>query len=263
MTCLLTSDQLKKKPPQTSLPCVLLWGIRQGTSFPAVLSSLPHFSSLQYQVLQFATEMMNCLRKFQLPKTPSHPELESVALSFSFMYRFCNYKLSSPLCSSFRFHFSPAWQEAEVGISITFTSSPSPHISGHSCFSLHHATQNLTRSWLDKATVLLSKGLIAHWKVRWIYPQTSVAFYQSHGHSTWGKQPEWLNRAHQDPAVGTRYSSVWPMALKWYSIKCGHLIWPRSPKPSHFYRAGAGGIHFALHACQGNARWNTKSSHRG
>lgn len=161
MTCLLISDQLKKKPPQTSLSCVLLWDIRKGTSFPAVLSSLPPSSSLKNQVLQFAIETMSCLRKFQLPKTPSHPEPESVVRLF-FLYIFFNYKLSSPLYSSFRFRFSPAWQETEVGISIAFTSSPSPHISGWWCFSLHQTTQNLTWGRLDKATVLLSKGLIAH-----------------------------------------------------------------------------------------------------
>lgn len=170
MTCLPTSNQLKEKPPQTSLSCILLWDIRQGISFPAVLSRLPPSFCLKNQVLQFAIEMMSCLRKFQLPKTPSHPELESVALS---IFYFFNYKLSSPLCSSFRFCFSPAWQEAEVGISIAFTSSPSPHISGQWCFSLHQATQNLTWSWLDKAIVLLSKSLIAHPKASWNCPHFS------------------------------------------------------------------------------------------
>lgn len=101
------------------------------------------------------------LGNFSSPKL-HHTQSLNLSCTFFFLYIFFNYKLSSPLYSSFRFRFSPAWQETEVGISIAFTSSPSPHISGWWCFSLHQTTQNLTWGRLDKATVLLSKGLIAH-----------------------------------------------------------------------------------------------------
>lgn len=119
---------------------------------------------LKKKILQFNSKMMSCLKKFQLPKTPSHPELESVAPLFFLLFFFLSHKLSSFLHSSFGFHFSPAWLEAEVGISIAFTSSTSPRISEQWCFSLYQTTQNLTWSQLDKATVLLSRGLTAHSK---------------------------------------------------------------------------------------------------
>lgn len=198
MTSPLTGDQLKNKPLRTSLSCVLLGDIRQGTSFPAVLSSPSPSSSLRNQVLLFAIEMMNCLRKSQFPKTPSHPELEYLSLYVSFFNFFCFYhKLSSPLCRSFKFCFSPAWRE--VGTSIPFTSSPH---SGQGGLSLHQATQGPTWSQLDKARVLLSKGLISHPKSSSNCPQTPVDFNQSCGHSMWGKQPEWLWQSAPRPCSG-------------------------------------------------------------
>lgn len=83
---------------------------------------------LKEEILQYNSKIMCCLKKFQLPKTPSHPELESVAPCFK-KKKIQSYKLPSFLSSSFPFHVSPARLEAEVGISIAFTSSTSPHIS--------------------------------------------------------------------------------------------------------------------------------------
>lgn len=103
-----------------------------------------------------------------------------------------------------------------------------------------------------QATVLLSKGLIAHPKASWNCPQTSVAFNQSCSYSVWGKQPEWPWQSAPRPCSGHQ-------VLK-KSVGC--LIWPRFPKLSHFYKTGAGNIDFALRATQGKARWKTKSSHK-
>lgn len=131
---------------------------------------------LKEEILQYNSKIMCCLKKFQLPKTPSHPELESVAPCFKKKKKIQSYKLPSFLSSSFPFHVSPARLEAEVGISIAFTSSTSPHISEQWFSFLYQTAQNLTWSQLNQATVLLSRGLTVHSKSSWNCPQTSVAF---------------------------------------------------------------------------------------
>lgn len=156
------SDHLKKKekkPSQTSLSCSWLWNTRKGTSFPPVLSCLLPFSSLRKSdavIGHWNDKMPWEIWAPQNFKTLWTWIFLFIFLSFfPFFFKKKKYNLSSLLCKSFQFHFSPAWQEAEVGISTDFTSCPSPHISGQQCFSFHQWIQNLTWRWLEKATVLL------------------------------------------------------------------------------------------------------------
>lgn len=264
MTCLLTSDQLKKKPPQTSLSCVSLWEIRQGSSFPAVLSSLPPSSSLKNQVLQFTIEMMSCLRKIQLlhrtqslnlsvfllqNETKQNTKTTTTKNKQTTKTHHCNL---STLCSSFQFRFSPAWLEAEVGITIAFTSFPSPHVSGQWCFSpsdnterdLAPAGQGHSSAPQRPDSSIQKHPETAH-RLQW-------ALINLLATACGASSQEWLWQSVPRPCSE-------PQVFK-KSIGC--LIWPRSPKPSHFRVTGAGDILFALHARQGKAGWNIKSSHK-
>lgn len=242
MTCLLTGDQLKKKPPQTSLSCVLLWDIRQATSFPAVLSSLSPSSSLKNQVLQFAIEIMSCLRKFQLPKTPSYPGLESVTLFFfklqalqplvqllSILFLTCLTRGRSRNQHCFHIHPLSSYLRAVMFLSPSDNPEPEPEPAEQGHGSALQGPDSSSKS-----------------------PQTSVAFNQSCGHSVWGKQPEWLRQSAPRPCSGHQVLRK--------SVGC--LIWPRSPKPWRFSKTGAGDVHFTLRARQGKAGWNTTSSHK-
>lgn len=151
---MITWKKKEKNPPQTSLACSWLWDTRQGTSFPMVLSRLLPLSSLRKS--DAVIGHWNDKMPWEISASQNFKTLRTWISLFIFLSLFFqNYNLSSSLCKSFQFHFSPAWQEAEVGISTDFTSCPSPHISGQQCFSFHQWTQNLTCRLLEKVTVLV------------------------------------------------------------------------------------------------------------
>lgn len=141
---------------------------------------------------------MRCLRKFHLPKTPSHPELESVALCFLIFF----FKLQTPqlLVQLLAIPCLTCVTRGRCRNKHCFHILHFSHLRAVT-FSLYQTAQNLTYSQMDKATVLLSRGLTTHSKSSWNCPQTSVAF---NAHTMWGKQPQWLWP--QGPALGIRYS---------------------------------------------------------